>query len=56
MRLAVFYVVVSLAYLALSAVNFHASQIAVPFVVVLLLSPAVYSEWLRVKGGRRARP
>lgn len=56
MRLAVFYAVVSISYLALARVDFHTSQVVVPFVVALLLAPAVYSEFLRVRGGRRARP
>jgi ABC-type molybdate transport system permease subunit len=54
--LMVFYLAISLGYLALARINFHASQVVVPFVVVLLLAPAVYGEVLRVKAARRRGP
>jgi hypothetical protein len=51
-RLAMFYAVVSIGYLLLARINFHASQVVVPFVVVLLIAPAIYGEVLRVKASR----
>lgn len=47
----VYYVLVAVGYLILAAVNFAASQVAVPFVVVMLLGPAVYGEALRIRRG-----
>jgi len=49
--IAVFYALVSFGYLALAAVSAAAAQVVVPFVVVLLLAPALYGEWLRIRRG-----
>jgi hypothetical protein len=46
-----YYVIVAVGYLVLAAVDFHASQVLVPFVVVMLLAPAVLGEVMRIKDG-----
>lgn len=45
-----YYVIVAVGYLILAAVDFHASQVLVPFVVVMMLAPAVLGEAMRIRG------
>lgn len=44
-----YYMVVAFGYLLIAAVNFHASQVLVPFVVVMLLAPAILGEAMRIR-------
>lgn len=49
-KLFVFYSIVAIGYLALTVKDRHLSEVVFPFVALLLLMPALYTEFLRVKG------